>query len=166
MSNILFTADPHLGHRNINKFRTFTESCEDNVERFFKEAEAKMQKRTITFFLGDVCFDPIHLPRLKALRGKKIFIPGNHDRDVMTPAVIADIFDSVEGLYKYKEFWLSHAPIHPAELRGKINLHGHVHYATVDDPRYINCCPEANDGQYFMSLERLREIVQSRQICS
>ena len=29
------------------------------------------------------------------------------------------------SLYRWHEFWLSHCPIHPGELRGKLNIHGH-----------------------------------------
>jgi calcineurin-like phosphoesterase family protein len=46
--------------------------------------------------------------------------------------------DSVQSLVKYKGFWLTHAPIHPDELRGKMNVHGHVHTKTLADNRYFN----------------------------
>ena len=65
------------------------------------------------------------------------------------------------GLYKYKEFWLSHAPIHPCELRGKRNIHGHVHQNHVMDEhhkrdnRYINVCVENTDGAP-VSLDKIR----------
>lgn len=71
-----------------------------------------------------------------------MLILGNHCRDKITMQEIVKHFDEVYSLYKYKEFWLSHAPIHPAELRGKYNLHGHVHFATLEDTRYFNCCLE------------------------
>lgn len=37
-----------------------------------------------------------------------------------------------------KKFWLSHCPLHPEELRGRLNIHGHVHTNSVRDQRYIN----------------------------
>ena len=56
---------------------------------------------------------------------------------------------------KYKEFWLSHAPIHPEELRDRINIHGHVHYKNIDDARYFNVSCE-NIGFKPISLENIR----------
>ena len=68
------------------------------------------------------------------------------------------------GLEKYKGAWLSHAPIHPAELRGKINIHGHVHYANVLDEtgkldnRYFNVSLE-NTGGCPIALNVIKEIL-------
>lgn len=62
-------------------------------------------------------------------------------------------FNKVCGFEKYKKSWLSHAPIHPAELRGKINIHGHVHDATITDEnglpdlRYFNVSLENTGGR-------------------
>jgi calcineurin-like phosphoesterase family protein len=28
--------------------------------------------------------------------------------------------------------------MHPQELRGKINVHGHMHRDAIQDPRYVN----------------------------
>ena len=30
------------------------------------------------------------------------------------------------------------APIHESELRGKINVHAHIHDAVIEDNRYVN----------------------------
>ena len=48
----------------------------------------------------------------------------------------------VVAYLKEHGMWLSHAPIHPDELRGKPSVHGHCHYANIqldgkDDPRYL-----------------------------
>ena len=64
-------------------------------------------------------------------------------------------------------FWLSHAPIHPNELRGRKNIHGHVHNEAVTyydeifeieapDPNYINVCCDVTDYKPI-SLEEIRE---------
>jgi calcineurin-like phosphoesterase family protein len=101
------------------------------------------------------------LIQFSELPGKKILIRGNHD--TLPTLAYLHYFDEVYGLLKYKEFWLSHAPIHPDELRNKINLHGHVHYATIPDKRYFNCCPEnlyPSFGSYLISLEDIRSHLQ------
>lgn len=157
---IHFCADPHLGHRNIQKFRKFVTSSEDNTAQFLAEASKKLHKRSITYFLGDVAFDYDALGDIITLPGRKILIKGNHDDKVSTKAQ-AEVFEEIHGIFKYKKFWLTHAPLHPAELRGKINLHGHVHNATIRrwwggiDSRYMNLCPDVT-GQYFISLDEVR----------
>jgi len=151
---IYFTSDPHLGHKNIHKLRDVA-SPEENVRLFFEEARRKLHKRCLIYFLGDVMFDIKYLEMIKALPGRKKLIKGNHD-ELLTLENIKDVFESVDGIIKYKKFWLTHAPMHPDELRNKVNIHGHVHYATIPDKRYVNICPEET-GQYFITLEEIRE---------
>lgn len=160
MSNIYFTADPHLGHKNIHKLRSFVDSPEQNTQLFLREAARKLSKRSVTYFLGDVAFDLDSLKLIDKLKGRKILIKGNHDDKVPTRDQLK-VFEEIQSLVKYKRFWLSHAPIHHDELRGKRNIHGHVHNATIldgikEDQRYINICPEAR-WQYFTSLDEIRE---------
>ena len=66
-------------------------------------------------------------------------------------------FNRVGALFKYKEFWLSHAPIHPAELRGRKNVHGHVHNKTIIDPNYFNLSVENCLGSAPVDLRKLSE---------
>lgn len=139
------------------------------------------------YVLGDACFSYESLCLLGTLPGKKILIRGNHD-DYVTTGQLLEVFSSIEGTFRYKNFWLTHAPMHPVELRGKINLHGHVHYSTVqrnpevqamgeriekgmskgegdDDPRYVNCCVEhlvEIVGRPLIALHEVRELLELR----
>lgn len=160
MANVLFCSDLHFGHRNIGKFREPLNphaSEEENRWRICEEWRRTVTKRDIVFVLGDACFSEDTLFEFGDLPGKKILIRGNHD-DLPIQSYLK-YFDEVYGLLKYKEFWLSHAPIHPLELRGKVNLHGHVHYETIPDKRYFNCCPEnlwKVVGNSLISLDQIR----------
>lgn len=160
MSNIWFCSDLHIGHKKIGEFRSpaGVESELDNRTRIYNDWNASVTKRDIVYVLGDVCFDMELMEDFGALPGKKILVRGNHDN--FDTGVYLKYFKGVYGLLKYKEFWLSHAPIHPNELRGKVNLHGHVHFATVQDSRYFNCCPEnlwLNFHSSMISLDELRK---------
>ena len=89
------------------------------------------------------------------LNGWIRFMPGNHD-DVIPLHV--DLI--VPHPYKYKKQWLSHCPMHPDELRGNNNIHGHIHSHTIDDPRYFNVCCERIDFQpipFYDVVETLRK---------
>jgi calcineurin-like phosphoesterase family protein len=156
MTNIWFTSDLHFGHKNIQKFRLEVESSEHNEQRIILDWNNKVTKRDIIYVLGDAAFtmESVHL--FSTLPGTKILIKGNHDK--LDTQVYLKYFKSVEGLLKYKEFWLSHAPIHPNELRGKVNLHGHVHYASIDDSRYVNMSVENLWSLGYNSLISLDEV--------
>ncbi len=145
MSKIWFGSDFHLGHKNIQKFRPQPhfggETMEEQNDFLLNFWRQNVSKRDVVYILGDFCFTEEALDKCYDLPGKAVFlIRGNHD--YLDHIKYSRVFDDVYGIVKYKEFWLSHAPIHPQELRGKINLHGHVHNETVADYRYFNCCVE------------------------
>lgn len=143
MSAVYFLSDLHLGHKNICKFRTGFTSVEEHTALIKENYHKRVTKRDTVYFLGDVAFDEESLVDVKTWVGaKKILIAGNHDLDHHTMKQLVEVYDEVYSLRKYKEFWLSHAPIHPDELRGKINIHGHTHYHNIDDARYVNVSME------------------------
>ena len=167
MSNVWFCSDLHFGHKGIEKFRGQTE--QQNRQRIKDDWNSVVTKRDVVYVLGDAAFTTETVSDFGQLAGQKFLIRGNHDK--LNTAVYLKYFDEVYGLLKYKEFWLSHAPIHPDELRGKRNLHGHVHFHSIqsnigdtphqqDHPWYLNCCPEnlwELKGRALISLDEVRE---------
>lgn len=164
MSNIWFASDFHLGHRNIHKMRPEFASAIENDDKLCARWADLVTKRDIVYCLGDMAFDELALTRMLDLPGRKILVKGNHD--VTVDGFELAIYDKILGLEKYKKMWLSHAPIHPAELRGKVNVHGHVHNATIPgDPRYFNICPEGlahRFGRPMITLVELRAWIAER----
>ena len=159
MANVWFTSDLHFGHRNIHKFREGVSSEEDNRLRISRDWGRLVTKRDIVYVLGDAAFTMEAVETFNTLSGTKILVRGNHDK--LDTQVYLKYFQHVYGLHKYKEFWLSHPPIHPNELRGKVNLHGHVHYDNVDDSRYLNLCVEnlwKMGYPSLISLDQIRKI--------
>jgi len=160
--SVWLCSDLHFGHKNIQKFRGGVESEEDNRNQIIRDWNRLVTKRDDVYVLGDAAFTMDTVKCFADLPGaRKYLIRGNHD--LLNTSVYLKYFTQVYGLFKYKEFWLSHAPIHPDELRGKVNLHGHVHYQSIDDRRYFNCCVEnilALKGQRLISLEEIREYVK------
>ena len=156
MATVWFTSDLHFGHKNIQKFRLEVESEEDNRQRIVSDWNRKVTKRDIVYVLGDAAFTSEALECFSNMSGTKILIRGNHD-NLDTQAYLR-YFQHVYGLHKYKEFWLSHPPIHPNELRNKVNLHGHVHYASVEDSRYFNMSVENLWKMNYDSLVSLDEV--------
>ena len=163
MANVFFCSDLHFGHKNIEKFR---EPCGitseyDNREKIKSDWFNNVTKRDDVYVLGDAAFTMEALEDFKFLPGRKFLVRGNHDK--LDTQNYLKHFAHVYGILKYKEFWLTHAPIHPNELRGKVNLHGHVHFDTIDDERYFNCCPEnlwKEVGSALISLDQVRKIME------
>lgn len=165
MTNVVFVSDLHLGHKNIHKFRCKSKGffrdfeCElDHREWLLRSLGAVLTKRTHLYCLGDMCFTEDALKDFGYLKGDKFLVRGNHD-DLSTEMYLKT-FKEVYGLFKYKKMWLSHTPVHDTELRGRPNIHGHVHYANVNDKRYLNVCPENLMnlvGRPFITLDEVRE---------
>ena len=172
MANIWFGSDFHFGHKRIAEFRSeFISSEEENRNKILEDCCKHVTKRDILYVLGDAAFTMDTVGDFDKIPGKKILVRGNHD--LLDTQVYLKHFDAVYGIFKYKEFWLSHAPIHPQELRGKVNLHGHVHYDSVRlpfnpvtdvkqilDTRYLNLCCEnlwLTFGRSIVSLDEIRQ---------
>lgn len=142
--------DLHLGHKNVHKYRTEFSSAEEHDELVWNNILELDSKRTLLFLMGDVCMTKKWLDKLSKLKSRTICIVGNHDTERgITMNDVVNAYDEVYSLMKYKGFWLSHAPIHPTELRGKKNIHGHTHPYLMRDPGsytpsedYISVCLE------------------------
>lgn len=169
--SVYFCGDPHLGHRNIAKFRPFVDSTEHNTKLFLDSWHKTIKKNDIVYFMGDAAFDKQSLDLIGNLNARKILIKGNHD-DMVPSIDQAQVFEEIHGMLKYKGCWLTHAPIHPDEMRGrKCNIHGHVHNYSImkgwgpwkrPDRKYINTCVDVvypKYGSMFLNLEEVKRII-------
>lgn len=148
MSKVRFIGDLHLGHKNITKFsgpeRGGITNSDDHDLWIIEQWNSVCTKNDLIWVLGDVCMDKSKLPLLKKMKGVKHLILGNHDE--FTLETYAPYFNKIHGFLKYKGMWLSHCPVHPDELRGKINIHGHCHNKPINDPRYVCVSVERVQG--------------------
>lgn len=161
-AQIKFISDTHFGHKNILKFsskwRQGTTVAEHD-EWLLDSINSNVQKRDVLWLLGDLAFTREGLENVKKIRCNVHMCLGNHDTFPMNEYI--ELGTVRPSIWKYKGFWLSHAPIHPKELRGCKNIHGHVHHQTITkditygeyadcghepDPNYINVCVEVLNG--------------------
>lgn len=140
MSKVYVIADTHFGHRNICKYRTQFTSPKEHDDFVISNYNSIITKCDTVYFLGDIAFSKEAADRLDTMPGYKILVLGNHDTDRSSEEsrYLIDKFDRVYGSLNKKGCWWTHIPIHPEELRGKFNIHGHTHNATLQDPRYVN----------------------------
>lgn len=160
MSLVWFCADTHIGHKNIPKFRPMFDTMEEHDEYMLEMIhETVNYKRNILYILGDVAFTEDSLKKLSSVNTNKNIriILGNHDteRGIGISDWVNAGFTDIHGMMKYKNFWLSHAPIHDSELRGKYNVYGHCHNAVIEDPRY-RCVSMEQIDYKPISLETLQ----------
>lgn len=142
---VYFTADLHLGHRNIIRHceRPF-ESAEQMDQRLIASINAVVGQRDTLYILGDFTGPQMKRDEAIAYRGRidckhVHLVQGNHDKDFRD----AGCFESVSYYRKVKlggrKVILFHYPI--AEWDGKwhgaIHLHGHSHNRPEYNPRSI-----------------------------
>lgn len=166
MSRVLLMSDLHLGHRNIHKYRTQFQTAEEHHEVVWDNLASNVMKRDHIVFLGDVAFTHEWLEKIKTLKvAHKTLVCGNHDleRGIHMNHLVA-VYDQVYALWNKRNFWFSHAPIHPMEIRGKLGvIHGHLHDAVVDDPRYLNVCLEHTEYKPI-TFEKAMERFNAQQV--
>jgi len=138
---VWFTADLHLGHRLIAQTRGFGEDVVAHDKAVISSLKERISKRDKTFILGDVAFNRTALRRIDEISGIKVLILGNHDKN--KAHAYLEHFDDLHGALRYKDFIVTHIPIHPNEMgRFKGNIHGHVHTFSntppIEDKRYFN----------------------------
>lgn len=171
MGNVLFISDPHLGHRKIVQFTREAahlgafrggESVEEHDRWVIEQClKAKPNKYTLWWFMGDVAVDESKLELLNELPGTKRLILGNHD--IFSTQTYLKYFHSVWGTIKKYGMWLSRVPMHPDELRGKPNVHGHCHFGPVlesphhADSRYLNLAIDFAPNNMPVTLDYLRK---------
>jgi calcineurin-like phosphoesterase family protein len=84
-----------------------------------------IRKRDVVYVMGDAAFTQEGLSSIGTLSGRKILIRGNHD--MLPTEDYLSVFSEIYGAFMYKGLWLTHIPIHPQELFGRTNVHGHCH---------------------------------------
>ena len=158
MSRLFVTSDLHLGHRNICKYRPQFQTTQEHDDFIIANYLETITKIDTVYFLGDIAFTDEAIERVKALPGHKILVLGNHDTDfgMARSRSLQEAFVRVYGITSKHHCWLTHAPIHPIELRGKFCIHGHVHDQTIQDPRYANVCVE-NTNYKPVLLTKVKE---------
>lgn len=158
-SQVYFISDLHLDHRNVLKFepvhRPFAD-IEAHNQWLFENWRSVVNKRDVVYVLGDVSWTRAGLQAMKQLPGQKHLIMGNHDGFPLQEYL--EVFRVIRpSPWVYRRHWLSHCPIHPDELRGRDNVHGHVHSNSIKDVRYINVSVEAING-IPRTLEQLHKL--------
>ena len=129
---IYFTADLHLNHSGIIQMCDRPFSNVDEMNRMLiANINARVKQHDTLYILGDVAHKGTveEANRLIAqIKGKKILIRGNHDRQY-DERLFEDVRNFLEENLNGRHFALFHYPIEewPRKWHGSIHLHGHQH---------------------------------------
>lgn len=161
-----YSSDFHLGHKSICKYRPQFNTPEEHDECILQMME-KLTKRDILYVLGDFLFEgpkyKEYLERIKKMPVRIKLIMGNHDAIDLYADCIGSNIEIQLPLFSWKNIWISHCPIHPQEIRGRLgNLHGHLHGSVVrdisgeSDRRYFNVNLDNNNFK-FVHLDTIKQ---------
>lgn len=140
MNQVFGIADTHFGHKRIIEFepalRPFA-TIEDHDRALVERWNSVVKPQDTVWHLGDVFFGKDGHWIMQALNGVKKLVLGNHDHFPME--VYQQYFSRIFGAADYKGCILTHVPVHPnqLEMRYRLNIHGHMHSRSVNDPRYV-----------------------------
>lgn len=168
-AEVFFIGDTHFGHKNIITFSPETRpyaTIEEHNEALVEKWNSVVRPKDVVWHLGDVAFGKVNLKYISRCNGNKHLVMGNHDTYQITDYIDAG-FSRIVGVIRYKEFILSHVPLHISQMehRWRYNIHGHIHnpkeYDLADcyinvNADAINCTP--------ISLDQVRQIVERRAI--
>ena len=134
MPDTWFTADFHLGHKNIIRYcnRPF-QTVEEMNQEILERLNARAKTNDILYFLGDFCIGPkVPAAELrKKIRCKKIYaIPGNHDKDTRKLTQEFSWLDAfAEASLNGQRIVLCHYAMRVwnQSSRGAWHLYGHSH---------------------------------------
>ena len=150
MSRVFVTSDWHFGHKGVEKFRPQFKNHHHMEDVIMANALSVLTKRDKLICIGDMAFDRHGLDKMRELPCSLVLVRGNHD--YLNALDYLTLFDDVHGAYYYDHAFITHIPIHPTELRGRVNVHGHCHaggpreHRQGDDwRRYYNAILEVND---------------------
>ncbi len=144
MTENFFTSDHHFFHNNIIKHcnRPY-KGIEEMHEAFITNWNSVVGTNDKVYHLGDLALQVPNLDFMYELKGKKVLYKGNHDK--LDISQYAKHFKDIRGADHKGEFMfmLSHIPLHKMSIKlGFVNIHGHLHYRSLDDPSYFNVSVE------------------------
>lgn len=149
-------ADHHFGHANILNFKRDDGSplrdfatIEEHDQTIIKRHNERVADQDRVYLLGDVCIHRRNRSLLGQLKGRLVLVKGNHDIFHLKDYI--PFFDDIRSYVVQKDndgnkVILSHIPIHPDSVgRFGTNIHGHLHYGSIDDERYVCVSLEHTD---------------------
>lgn len=151
MAKRWYTSDLHFGHKRIielcnRPFRDVTE-MDHTIMRNWNSV---VHDEDTVYILGDLAMGNIKesLNRVKMLKGKKILVPGNHDR--VHPCYPQKAAKAEEMRRMYEDAGLTIAPLEVTAVPGWKLCHFPVSGDHTAEERYQEYLPTVDEGQWLV----------------
>jgi calcineurin-like phosphoesterase family protein len=151
--NTYLASDWHLNHRNI---ATYCRRPENFTELIVNRHNQTLTDNDVLIMLGDVAIGGAnkneHL--IRSMRGRKVLIRGNHDRQHSCSWWMEHGFDFACDSLIFRGWWLTHEPANwrPDGCQG--NIHGHLHNIWDDTQSEVT----KERDKDILSLEPLKRL--------
>ncbi|MEO1772569.1 MULTISPECIES: metallophosphoesterase [Enterococcus] len=157
-----FIGDTHFFHENLLGDNDFAPRLFDTVEEMNQQLVASwnavVKEKDTVYHVGDVAMHPNYekgnqeiLDQLLQLKGKIVFIKGNHDSRAFFNFLAANdpmmldgtpkfAFHDVGAIVKFNhhQYYLTHYPMLLGTTLNIRNLHGHIHHYSIPIAEDIN----------------------------
>lgn len=141
------TADLHFGHKNIIKYENRSFDSVEKMDSYIIENWNKVVNNDdLVYILGDFSWYKGEETNniLKQLKGKKILIIGNHDKNFLNDkkfdkALFQEIVNYKEIKRNKIKIIMCHYPMIDwnGKYQGSYHLYGHVHSMINEDTKYM-----------------------------
>lgn len=141
------TSDLHFGHKNIIKYENRPFDSVENMDKSIIENWNKtVNDDDLVYILGDFSWYKGEETNkiLNQLKGKKILIIGNHDKNFLKDnnfdkTLFEEITNYKEIKYNKTKIIMFHYPIIDwnGKYQGSFLLYGHVHSMVNEDTKYM-----------------------------
>lgn len=162
---IFGTSDHHFGHKNIIKlgerpFENLAEMHGTLINRWNQD----VLDQDLVIHCGDFALGKREEAKkmLDRLNGRKVLVPGNHDRHTATQYRMTVGFVDVRAELVMRIFGkkvvFRHEPFYEKPLGVDLVFHGHVHQNETGLPWNVNLSVEATDYRPVELLPRILEL--------
>ena len=151
-----YISDLHLGHKNCLKFDSRPFKDLDEMHKVIVDNwNCVVSDEDTVYILGDIAWKTkVALEILPQLKGKKVLIRGNHDKNLNKEIekFFVNIYDYLEAIDGDEKIILSHYPFAHWDKQeyGRIHLYGHIHEGRESRPfeRYTKIMREELNNPY------------------
>lgn len=145
MTKTFVIADPHFGHSGVCRFLNQDggplrpwDNPDEMDEALIDNWNSVVGDKDRVYVLGDLAINRRGIPTVGRCNGRKVLVKGNHD--IFKLKDYLPYFDDIRSyvVQPKNRIVMSHIPIHPVNLdRWALNIHGHMHSGSIDDPKYM-----------------------------
>jgi calcineurin-like phosphoesterase family protein len=132
MAKTWVVADPHFGHKLMEKLRPW-DTIKEHDEALVDNWNNVVRDGDRVYVLGDLCMNRRYISTIDKCNGRKVLVKGNHD--IFKLKDYFPFFDDIRACVVKPKIGviMTHIPIHPGQLeyRFKLNIHGHCHEHVV-----------------------------------